>query len=281
MKKITISILSIIFLANIAFAQKFTEDEFMKKYYEKTGMDKHKDIKTLIIEGETQVMDDHYPFILYYRAPGHYRMVERYKSDKSIKIISDTYNQINGKDGQSKEMSNLEHDLVVNIMNFNEGFLANYKRNGFKIEYLGLDTLNKTTAFNKPSKFSLMPSPPDVRMSDGSLDLSKMNIDTLLTAIVHKIKVTTPQDKEYTLKVDTTSMNVLWSSGNPFIFADIGGIKFNLYQFFGGISFPVHMNVQSNYIPITYRVNNIKINEEIPNSYFDPKDEINQIDEDD
>jgi hypothetical protein len=165
--------------------------------------------------------------------------------------------------------------MMQNIINFFEGFLANYKKNGFKIEYLGLDTLNKTSAFRQPLRNYV--KEPDPNPNREPFDINKIKIDTLLTAVCYKIKVTSPQQKDYIMKVDTTSMNILWSSGNPFVFADIAPIKFNLYEKSGDFNFPVHIAIESQFIPSIIRISSIKLNETFPDSYFDPKSEENKV----
>jgi hypothetical protein len=266
MKRISIFLVAVFVITFTAFSQKFTQEEFMQKYLEKTGMDKYNKIKTLIIEGETQIMKDYYPFRLYFKAPNRFRMKERFKNDYTYKIIDGGIRKAIGSEDRQMDMSQLEIDMMLNIINFMEGFITNYKANGFKIEYLGLDTLNKITAYNKPAP-SQMPSPPFIAKQD-TFDITKIKIDPLNTAVVYKIKVITPQEKDYIMKLDTASMDILWSSGNPFIFADIAPIRFNLYEKFGGVSFPVHIKVESNFIAATFRIHSIVLNEEIPDSYF-------------
>lgn len=268
--------LTLLFSVNV-FSQKMTTEEFMKKYYEKTGMDKYNKIKTMIIEGENQILKDYYPFRLHFKAPNYYRLKERFKSDYTHKIISGDFRKTVGSDDRSMDMSQVEVDLIVNVVNFLEGFITNYKTNGFKIEYQGLDTVNKKTAFNKPVQGEEIIPPPMGIFKQEPLDISKMKIDTLFTAITHRIKVTTPQEKEYIMKLDTNTMNILWSSGNPFVFADIAPIRFNLYERFGDISLPIHIQVESQYMPIIIRISDIKLNEEIPDTYFDYKSEINKV----
>lgn len=266
MKKTIVFLIAFFVIAGTVFSQKMTTEEFMKKYYEKTGLDKYKDLKTLTIEGEMQILNDNYPFRMQYKAPDKYRYKERFKSDYTFKIMNGKDIKTIVKGGRKVDPNQMEIDIMLNIVNFMEGFISGYKSNDFKIEVLGIDTLKKLNPYGKAKQ--VVPANVQTTMT---------KIDSLYMATVYKIKVSTPTAKEFIMKVDTTTMNILWSSGNPFVYADIAPIRFNLYEKFEGFSFPVHMNILSEFTPITIRISSIKLNEEMPDSYFKIDSPENQV----
>jgi outer membrane lipoprotein-sorting protein len=229
MKKFALSLIGLFIFFSFSYSQEITAEEILKKYFEHTGLDKYNTIKSFEIEGETQIFGDVYPFRLQYKAPNFYRWKERYKTQTVYKIINGTDTKVRNIE-KIVDLGQFEQDIIRNVINYMEGFLANYKINNFKVEYDGIDKYRDTP--------------------------------------VYILKITTPTEKTYKLYLDQRTFDIRYSTGNPFILADIGAIRFDDYTQVDGFSFPRRTQLENEQFPVITRIYSIKLNVDFPNSFF-------------
>ncbi|GEM_PF-1314333 len=251
MKKILIIIILLAFATPfITFAQISKTDSVMSIYYQKTKLDKYKDIKTIEIEGEMQIGPDTYYFRLQHKKPNSYRYKERFKNVYVYKLINDNELSVVTKDGKM-DMGAMERDVIMNLASYMEGFLVNYQQNSFKLEYLGQDSI-----IWKPEQ------------ADNSIPFVPVEPEKLPKGKFEIIELTTPTFDKIKIYLDPKTYDIRFTADNPFMLVKLGPIKFDDYRKVDGISFPHYIEHFNPIFPAIFRLNKIELNKDFPNEIF-------------
>lgn len=271
MKKITIAILLLTILIVPAYSQKKksnkvkptkgqteviqqkdnTLDSLLSIYFEKNNLDKFGQIKTIELEGEMEILNNTYAFRLQYRPPHFYRVKERFQSQWVYRIFNGKEMKVITKNGLV-DVSQQEIDVTYNLISFMKGFLTDYKKNGFELSYLGLDTI------------SYLPEPS----ADPAKPVITIPIPKIPKGLHHIIQLKTPMNEIDKIYINKESLNITLSSENPFMFAKIGPVKFDLYEDTDGYKFPRRIEIISQVFPAVFRIFQVTLNKEFPDSYF-------------
>lgn len=228
-----------------------TLDSILAIYFQKNKLDKFDQIKSIEIEGEMEVLNNTYAFRLQYKPPYFYRMKERFGSQWVYRILNNKEMKVITKNGVI-DISQPEIDVVYNLIAYIKGFITDYKKNGFELTYLGLDTI------------SHIPDPP----VDPSRPVIPIPIHKIPKGLHHIIQVKTPTNEINKVYISNETFNITLSTENPFMFAKIGPVKFDLYEQVEGFIFPFRIEIISQVFPAIFRLQQITLNKEFPDSYF-------------
>ena len=226
-------------------------DSVLSIYFQKTGLDKFNEIKSLEIEGEMEILNNTYAFRLQYKPPYFFRMKERFGSQWVYRILNGKEMKVITKNGII-DISQQEIDVVYNLIAYLKGFLTDYKKNGFELTYLGLDTISHIPE----------PSPDPAR------PVIQIPVAKIPKGLHHIIQVKTPTNEVNKVYINNETYNITLSSENPFMFAKIGPVKFDLYENVEGFRFPFRIEIISPVFPAIFRLQQITLNKEFPDSYF-------------
>ncbi|MCE5305604.1 MAG: hypothetical protein ABFD00_06035 [Chloroherpetonaceae bacterium] len=236
MKKYIALIFAFLFVSSIVFAE--TTDEFLQKYFNHTGIQKFDSVKTLEVEGSTTVSNMFIPFRLDYMKPNFYRMKERNGDVVAYKIDNGTEKSIILRD-TTIDFPVFDNFIMRSIIDLLQGCILNYEKNGFTIDYQGTDTLRGNTFF--------------------------------------KLVLTDQIDQKYTALLDTTTYDIRYLSGNPLSGPmQFSPIFLDNYQKVDGISFPFKIDYADRGMEIIMRIDQIKLNVNLPKSIFTVKSPENK-----
>lgn len=271
MKKTTITLLLLTLLIVPAFSQKKksnkvkpqkgqievvqtkdnTLDSLLSIYFEKNNLNKFDQIKTIEMEGEMEILNHSYAFRLQYKPPHFFRVKERFQSQWVYRIFNGKEMKVISKNGLV-DVSQQEIDVTYNLISYMKGFLTDYKKNGFELSYLGLDTI------------SYIPEPS----ADPAKPVIAIPISKIPKGLHHIIQLKTPMNEIVKTYINKESFNITLASENPFMFAKIGSVKFDLYEDTDGFKFPRRIEIISQVFPAIFRIQQITLNKEFPDSYF-------------
>lgn len=271
MKKIIIAIVLIALAATTTFSQKKktikanpqniqketekkqdnTLDSLLKIYFEKNNLDKFNELKSIEIEGEMEILNNTYAFRLQYKPPHFFRVKERFQSQWIYRILNGKEMKAITKNGLV-DITQQEIDVTYNLIYFMKGFLTEYKKNGFQLTYLGLDTISYLPQSSPDPARPVIQIPP-FKIPKG---------------LHHIIEVKTPMNETNKVYINKDNLNITLSSENPFMFAKIGPVKFDLYEEVNGYLFPRRIEIISQVFPAIFRIQQITLNKEFPDSYF-------------
>lgn len=271
MKKIIIAAFIIIFVVSPMFAQKKTtnkakppktKDEVIQKqdntldsllslYFQKNKLNKFDEIKTIEIEGEMEILNNTYAFRMQYKPPHFFRVKERFQSQWIYRILNGKEMKAITKNGII-DITQQEIDVTYNLISYLKGFLTDYKKNGFELTYLGLDTI------------SHLPEIP----SDPARPVVQIPPFKIPKGLHHIIQIKTPTHETNKVYINKDNLNITLSTENPFMFAKIGAVKFDSYEESDGYIFPRRIEMISQVFPAIFRIQQITLNKEFPDSYF-------------
>lgn len=226
-------------------------DSILKIYFEKTGLDKFNEIKSIELEGEMEILNDVYAFRLQYKPPHFFRVKERFQSQWVYRIFNGKEMKVITKDGLV-DPTQIEVDITYNLISYMKGFLTDYQKNKFKLTYLGLDTISHLPEPSSDPARPVMPIPP-TKIPPG---------------LHHIIQLETPMNETNKIYINSETFNITLSTENPFMFAKISQIKFDSYQDVNGFKFPHRIEMISQVFPAIFRILNITLNKDFPDSYF-------------
>ncbi len=228
-----------------------TLDSILAIYFQKTGLDKFNEIKSLEIEGDMEILNNTYAFRLQYKPPYFFRMKERFGSQWVYRILNAKEMKVITKNGII-DISQQEIDVIYNLIAYMKGFLTDYKKNGFELTYLGLDTI------------SHIPEPS----ADPARPVVAIPIPKIPKGLHHTIQIKTPTNEINKVYISNETFDITLSTENPFMFAKIGPVKFDLYENIEGFRFPFRIEIISQVFPAIFRIQQITLNKEYPDSYF-------------
>lgn len=234
-------------------------DSILSVYFQRTNLNKFNEIKSIEIEGDMEVLNDVYSFRLQYKPPHFFRMKERFNSQWVYRIINGHEMKVITKHGII-DISQQEIDVMYNLISFLKGFLTDYDKNQFKLTYLRTDTI------------SYLPDPP----KDPSKPLILIPYNKIPKGKHHIIELITPTGEEDKIYINAETMNITLASENPFMFAKLGPVKFDLYESIDGYIFPKRIEMISQVFPAVFRLYEIRLNKEFPETYFQINSEENK-----
>ncbi len=237
--------------AEVVQKQENTLDSLLSLYFQKNKLDKFGEIKTIEIEGEMEVLNNIYAFRLQHKPPHFFRVKERFQNQWVYRILNGKEMKVITKNGII-DISQQELDVTYNLISFLKGFITDYKKNGFELKYIGLDTISHT------------PEPS----SDPARPVITIPIPKIPKGLHHIIQITTPMNETNKVYINKDNLNITLSTENPFMFAKIGSVKFDLYEDVEGYIFPKRIEMISQVFPAIFRIQQITLNKEFPDSYF-------------
>lgn len=237
--------------AEVVQKQDNTLDSLLSLYFQKNKLNKFDEIKTIEIEGEMEIMNNVYAYRLQFKPPHFFRVKERFQSQWIYRILNGKEMKAITKNGLV-DITQQEIDVTYNLISYMRGFLTDYAMNGFQITYLGLDTI------------SYIPE----KSADPARPIIQIPISKIPKGLHHIIQISTPMNETNKVYINKDNLNITLSTENPFMFAKIGPVKFDLYEETDGYIFPRRIEIISQVFPAIFRIQQITLNKEFPDSYF-------------
>ncbi len=149
MKRMTLFMLAAVFSLT-AFAQDLTLDQILKNYYDVNGIEKMKDVKTIIIKGKSVAMGQEFPFTMYKTRPSNFRLEVPIQGTTMLQIF-------NGEKGwmvmpwtgttEPKEMTGEQLKGFKKETDL-EGPLYDYKAKGSTVELVGKEDMEGSEVYH-------------------------------------------------------------------------------------------------------------------------------------
>ena len=229
MKKYFALAISLLIISNVVYSQ--TTEVILQKYFEHTGLQKFDSISTIQIEGTTSAAKMVVAFRLQYKKPNFFRMKERSNDD----IVA--YKLDNGKDNvimlrdTTIDFPQFDNFIMKSMVDFMQGGIYNYKKNGINIEYQGTDTIRGNTFY--------------------------------------KLELTDAVGLKYIAMLDTTTYDIRYLSGDPLSGPmQFSQIFLDNYKKINGISLPHKIDFADRGMEILIRIDEIKLNVNLPKELF-------------